>query len=49
MGEGYVRKGQSLVEYLILFVILAGLSLVLVQNVPSIFNSYVSQATEKMK
>ena len=44
-----VSKGQSVVEYFILFAILAVLSLVLVQNIPSIFNSYVATATDKMK
>jgi len=43
------KKGQSLVEYLILFTILVGLSLILANNAPSFFRSYVSTATDKMK
>jgi len=48
-GGFSVRKGQSLIEYLILFAILAGLSLVLAQRVPSIFNAYVINATANIK
>lgn len=52
-SRGYLN-GQSLVEYFILFAILAGLSLFLLspqnpKNIPAMFSSYVSTATEKMK
>lgn len=43
------KKGQGLVEYIILFVIIVGLSWILAQNIPSFFNDYVSKATGKMK
>ena len=42
-------KGQSLVEYLVLFAIVVGLSWVLVQGIPAIFSGYVSTATGAMQ
>lgn len=44
-----LKKGQSVVEYLVLFVLIAGFSIALVYNVPAIFQSYVSTSTGAMK
>ncbi len=49
-----MRRGQSLVEYFVLFAILAGLSLFFIseqnpKNIRAFFRDYVSQATDKMK
>jgi len=47
--EDLVKRGQSVIEYAIIFAVLAGLSLLLATNIPKIFENYVANATEKMK
>jgi uncharacterized protein (UPF0333 family) len=42
------RRGQSLVEYLVLFAIVVVASVALAQRAPSIFGGYVSNATTAM-
>ncbi len=43
-----MKSGQSLVEYLVLFAILVGLTLVFFRKVPDYFKGYVSKATEEI-
>jgi len=43
------RKGQSLVEYLLLFLIVAVLSVALVKAVPTYFSGYVTSCTGAMQ
>jgi hypothetical protein len=45
----FYKSGQSVVEYVIIFAIVAVLSVFLVQKMPDIFKNYVTNATEKMK
>jgi|WetSurMetagenome_2_1015567.scaffolds.fasta_scaffold179605_4 hypothetical protein len=44
-----LRKGQSVLEYLVLFVILAGLSFVMIPKVQTIFTNYVTAAKGAMQ
>ncbi|MDD5568596.1 MAG: hypothetical protein PHY88_05270 [Candidatus Omnitrophica bacterium] len=48
-GDFLVKKGQSVIEYVVIFAILVGLSVILLKNIPKIFQDYVSNATEKME
>ncbi|MFA5063471.1 MAG: hypothetical protein WC578_05340 [Candidatus Omnitrophota bacterium] len=48
-GDFWVKKGQSVIEYVVIFAILVGLSVILLKNIPKIFQNYVSNATEKME
>lgn len=41
-------SGQSIIEYVIIFAIVAAVSVALVANLPKIFNNYVSTASVKM-
>lgn len=43
-----MKKGQSVVEYLVIFSILIALSVFFLAKVPDIFKNYVKNATEKM-
>ena len=43
------RKSQSLVEYLLLFLVVAVLSVALVKAVPTYFSSYVYSCTGAMQ
>lgn len=43
-----MRRGQSLVEYFILFALVAALSIVFYQNIRQPFQDYVTDATTKM-
>jgi len=44
-----VKKGQSVIEYVIIFAILTALSLIFMQKIPKIFEAYVTNAAEKME
>ena len=48
MGVFQVRRGQSLVEYFILFALVAALSLLFVPRISEMFSSYVTDATGKI-
>ena len=42
-------KGQSVIEYVVIFAVVAALSIGFYFSVPGIFSSYVSTAASKMK
>ncbi len=44
-----INSGQSVVEYTIIFAIVAALSVIMVANIPGIFSGYVTMATGRMR
>jgi hypothetical protein len=44
-----IDRGQSVTEYVIIFAIVAVLSVVMIANIPGYFKNYVSTATSRMR
>jgi len=42
-------KGQSVIEYAVIFAIVAALSIAIIPSIPGIFRSYVTNATGAMR
>ncbi len=44
-----ITRGQGVTEYVIIFAIVAVLSVIMIANVPGYFKNYVSTATSRMR